>query len=140
MEIMRVMSICPHDPMAARALSTAPSKLAKHLANKLTNLNDKGKQKGQEDESDSEAKRLASMRAVNGTSQTLSNVVQSGKKLTGGTVSRTTLNTVVFSTAEVAKHLGVLRWISPGDIDVERAALIVLGQLLVLEVVPRSTT
>ena len=136
--------------MATRTRSSAPSRhppkfrnldltadqLSKDLADKLTINNDKGKQKGRGEESHPEAKKLTSMRAVNGASQTLSNVAQSGwKKSIGGTMSKTTLNTIASSAAEAAKHLRVLRRISPGDIDVERAALSVLGKLLVLEMV-----
>ena len=121
----------------SRKPETTPDQLAKDLAGKLKISNAKGKQKArEEDELDSEAKKLASMRAVNGASQTLSNIAQSGwTKSTGGIVSKTTLNTVISSTVEATKHLGVLRRISPGDIDVERAALSVLGKLLVLEMV-----
>jgi len=116
-----------------RKPATTPDQLAKDLAGKLKISNAKGKQKVREDEElDSEAKKLVSMRAVNSASQTLSNVAQSGWKKSTGGVSKTT---VVSSAAEAAKHLGVLRRISHGDIDVERAALSVLGKLLVLEMV-----
>src|SRR5258705_10254051 len=139
--------------MATRTHSSAPSRhpsksrkpaltadqLAKDLADNLSIDNGKRKQKDQEDHwqvTNSEAKKLVSMRAVNSASQTLSNVTQSDwKKSTGGTSSKTTLNTVVSSAAEAAKHLRVLRRISPGDIDVERAALSILGKLIVLEMV-----
>lgn len=73
------------------------------------------------------------MRAVNAALQTLSNVYQSGwKKSTGGASSKTT---VVSSAAEAAKYLGILRRTSPGDLDVERAALSVVGKLMALEMV-----
>src|SRR5258708_31849818 len=94
----------------SRKPETTPDQLAKDLAVKLKLNNAKGKQKVREDEElDSEAKKLVSMRAVNGASQTLSNVAQSGWKKSTGGVSKTTVNTIVSSAAEAAKHLGVLR-------------------------------
>jgi len=117
-------------------LAATPDELAKDLASKLKISNANGKQKAREEEElDFEAKKLVSMRAVNGASQTLSNVARSGWKRSTGGVSKTTVNTVVSSAAEAAKHLGVLRRISPGDIDVERAASSVLGKLFALEMV-----
>lgn len=134
--------------MATRTRPAAPSKksrkpaptadqLAKDLANKLSITDVKGKQNSrEEEESNSEENKIASMRAVNAASLTLSSVVQSGwKKSIGGASSKTALNTVVSSAADATKHFGVLRYISPGDVDVERAALSVLGKLIVLEMV-----
>jgi len=111
-------------------------KLAKELSETLTVSDGKGKQKVDSNRGP-EATKLASMRAVNTASQALLNVVQSGwkKSSSSGGSSKVPLETVNSAAADAAKHLGILRRISPGDIDVERAAVSVLGKLMTLEMV-----
>lgn len=129
--------IRPRQPSKPRKPALTADQLAKDLAHNLHIDNVRGKEKGPEEEkSGTGGKKLNSMRAVNTASQALSGVVQSGwKRSSGGSSSKATLNTVVSSASEAAKHLGILRRISPGDIDVERAALSVLGKLIILEMV-----
>ena len=124
-------------PSKSRKPALTADQLAKDLAHTLHISNVKGKEKGpEEEESKIGGKKLDSMRAVNKASQTLSGVAESGwKQSSGGSSSKATLNTVVSSASEITKHLGTLRRISPGDIDVERAALSSLGKLIVLEMV-----
>jgi len=117
--------------------ASAADKLAKEHSETLTISDVKGKQKVDLNQSP-EATKLASMRAVNTASQSLSNVVQSGwkkSKSSSGGSSKVPLETVNSAAADAAKHLGILRRISPGDIDVERAAVSVLGKLMALEMV-----
>nr|GAT53299.1 cysteine peptidase C50 [Mycena chlorophos] len=76
--------------------------------------------------------RVASMRAVNAASQDLSSLLQTGWRKSADPKSPAATKA---STAAVAaaKHLAILRDVSPGDVDVERAAGSVLGKLVVLE-------
>lgn len=99
-----------------------PEQLAGELATKLTI-------------SDPNAK-LASMRAVNAASQTLSGIVQSGwKKSTADGASKATLTSATSAATSAAKHLKQLCGLAPNEVDVERAAISVLGKLVVLEIV-----
>ena len=76
------------------------------------------------------------MHAVNTASQSLSAVVQSGWKANDTTPSgKKTLSGVMTSAEAASKALIELREISPGDIDVERAASSVVGKLIALELV-----
>jgi separase len=84
--------------------------------------------------------RLAAMRSVNTASQNLSAVVQSGWKLKTGSTGKmaTTSRSVNTSVASISKSLRDLRDISPGGVDVERAAVSVVGKLIALEMVSGS--
>ncbi|KAJ7653310.1 cysteine peptidase C50 [Mycena polygramma] len=83
-----------------------------------------------------EERRVSAMRAVNTASQELSNTVQSGWKRSSDVPpskrSPAFVSTHVSATA-AAKQLALLREISPGDLDIERAAGSVLGKLVALE-------
>jgi len=114
--------------------ASAVDKLAKELSETLIVSDGKGKQKVDSNRGP-EATKLASMRAVNTASQALLNVVQSGWKKSSGGSSKVPLETVNSAAGDAAKHLGILRRISPGDTDVERAAVSVLGKLITLEMV-----
>jgi len=84
-------------------------------------------------------KRISAMRAVNGASQGLSAVMKSGWKAPGvePTVKKSaaTLHEAFGLAASARTALGDLRVSSPGDVDVERAAISVAGKLLSLEMV-----
>ena len=117
--------------------ATTTDQLVSDLVSKLTVNDVKGKKK---EESPVDTK-LLSMRAVNTASQSLTAVVQSGwKKSTSDGTSRTTLATVNSSSSSAAKHLAILRGLSPGDVDVERAAMSTLGKLVTLDMVRVWTT
>jgi len=79
------------------------------------------------------------MRAINGASQGLTAVVKSGWKAPSVEPSRkkpTTAQYEAFGLATSARSaLGDLRVISPEDVDVERAAISVVGKLLSLDMV-----
>ncbi|KAF7338167.1 Cysteine peptidase C50 [Mycena venus] len=83
-----------------------------------------------------EEQRVSAMRAVNSASQELSSIVQSGwrrssdvppSKKSPGFANASASATLA------AKHLAVLRDMSPGDLDIERAAGSVSGKLVALE-------
>ena len=81
------------------------------------------------------------MRAVNTASQGLTVVMKSGWKAPSVEPSRKTSTTALHETFDLATSarsaLGDLRVISPGDVDVERAAISVAGKLLSLDMVSR---
>ena len=84
-------------------------------------------------------RRVLAMRTVNGASQGLSTVMKTGWKAPGEdlAVKKSAANThEAFGLATSARAaLGDLRAISPGDVDVERAAITVAGKLLSLDMV-----
>ncbi|KAF8212071.1 peptidase family C50-domain-containing protein [Mycena galopus ATCC 62051] len=100
----------------------------------------KGKEKAT---STPEEQRVSAMRTVNSASQELSNIVKSGwrkssdvpplKKSPG-------FGDATASATLVAEHLALLRDMSPGDLDIERAAGSVLGKLIVLEMFDAALT
>jgi separase len=84
--------------------------------------------------------RISAMHAVNNASQGLTTVMKSGwKALSSGTPLKSATPThEAFGLAASARAaLEDLRMISPGDADVERAAISVAGKLLSLEMVRR---
>jgi separase len=84
-------------------------------------------------------RRISVMRAVNGASQGLTAVMNSGWKAPSVEPSKkksTATPHEAFGLAASARSaLGDLRVISPGDADVERAAISVAGKLLSLDMV-----
>jgi len=120
--------------MASRATKTSSisaDKLAEQLASRLTISNDKGKQKASGTPTQDEI-RVCAMKAVNSASQALSTVVQSGWKKSTGKASPPSVAT---SVAAAVKNLAVLRKICPNEVDIERAAMSLLGKLVALELV-----
>lgn len=124
--------------------TAAADQLADALATRLTISAAKGKKKALESherESSDEEKRVASMRAVNAASQTLSSVVQSGwKKSTDVPARRQTtkkgsLSTAMDAAEAASRHLAVLRSLSPNDLNVERAAISIVGKLVSIDMV-----
>ncbi|PPQ82925.1 hypothetical protein CVT24_008809, partial [Panaeolus cyanescens] len=118
-------------PTKPKSTASITDQLADQLATKLVIESAKGKQKAEG--SDGEATKLTAMRAVNASSQTLSGVVQSGWKKSASQAAKSTLSTVNTAVSTCTKHLAILRKLSPDDLDVERAALSVLGKLVALE-------
>ncbi|KAJ7273284.1 cysteine peptidase C50 [Mycena rebaudengoi] len=83
-----------------------------------------------------EEQRLSAMRAVNAASQALSEVVKSGWRRSADALPSKRSPAFVSASASaalVAKHLALLRGMSPHDLDIERAAGSVLGKLVALE-------
>jgi separase len=84
-------------------------------------------------------RRILAMRTVNGASQGLSTVMKTSWKAPSEdpAVKKSAANThEAFGLATSARtSLGELRAISPGDVDVERAAITVAGKLLNLDMV-----
>lgn len=131
---LRKTSTIRRQPLKPKlAGSITADQLVTELVSKLT-LNDvKGKRKAEEPIVDT---KLSSMRAVNAASQSLGAVVQSGwKKSNASSASRTTLTTIKNSASSAENHLSILRKLTPGNVDVERAAVSVLGKLVSLEMV-----
>ena len=84
-------------------------------------------------------RRVSIMRAVNSGSQGLTGLIKSGWKAPSvdpsGKKSTTALHEAFGLVTSVRSALGDLRVISPGDVDVERAAISVAGKLLSLDMV-----
>ncbi|KAJ7172324.1 cysteine peptidase C50 [Mycena filopes] len=130
-----------------RPVSTRPKKrvnasadeiVAKMSSLALSNPKSKGKEKATPTP---EEQRVSAMRAVNSASQELSNVVQSGWKRSSDVPPSKKSPAFVAASASAtlaAKHLPLLRQVSPGDIDIERAAGSVLGKLIALEMFDAS--
>ncbi|KAF8623833.1 hypothetical protein AX15_006159 [Amanita polypyramis BW_CC] len=112
--------------------------LANAMATKLTisdGINSKkGKQKALEPKLSDEEKRVVSMRAVNAASQMLSTTVQSGPRKGSEVISKSGTTSGVIDAAESAlMHLRFLRSLSPNDLNVEKAAISILGKFVTLE-------
>ncbi|KAF9456116.1 peptidase family C50-domain-containing protein [Collybia nuda] len=83
--------------------------------------------------------RLSAMRSVNSASQELSAIIKSGWKRSSNTAAlKQNLRDVTRLTALANEGLAELRRISPRDVDVERAAVSVLGKLVALEMFNES--
>lgn len=110
--------------------------LADAIATQLT-ISDGKKGKQKEQIPSNEEKLVASMRAVNAASQVLSDLVQSGWKRTAETtqLKKGSVSIAVDAAESASKHLAILRSLSPSDINVERAAISLLGKFMTLEMV-----
>ncbi|GLB42455.1 putative peptidase family C50 [Lyophyllum shimeji] len=117
-------------PKSTRPAGLSVNRLAEQLASGLTIADAKGKKKAPA--LTEEETRLESMRAVNAASQALSAAMQSGWKKSSGKQSSESASAAA-SSAAAAKHLALLRQASSGSLDVERAAMSVLGKLVALE-------
>ncbi|KAI0360283.1 hypothetical protein OH77DRAFT_1393661 [Trametes cingulata] len=73
------------------------------------------------------------MRAVNSASKSLSAIQESGWKASDAKSDKTTAAAAVKHATSARKELGVLRELSPGEVDVERAASSLVGKLIALE-------
>lgn len=136
---------------ANKISKTAPpnaDQLADQLASELVIADSKGKRR----ELSPEQQKLESMKAINTASQALSATIHSGWKASrhaapaaGNALTKEARDTkelsaqVWRSVAEVEKHLRLLRkWNVDGEpinLDVERAAVSILGKFVVLELV-----
>lgn len=128
----------------SRALSKPASdtdKLAAQLATTLS-LGDDTKGKGKQKALSVEEQKLEAMRMVNDASQKLSGVMQSGWKesLEKGKKARSEPAAKAHeASVAAARHLDFLRSLSTGDLNVERAAMSILGKLVALDMVSRIT-
>jgi separase len=120
-----------------KAASVSTEDVTHRLASTLTISNAKGVGAGGPESI--QDRRISVMRAVNGASQGLTAVVKSGWKAPSVELSMkksTATRHEAFSLAASARSaLGDLRAISPGDVDVERAAISVAGKLLSIDMV-----
>jgi hypothetical protein len=118
--------------------TVSADQLADALASQLT-ISDgkKGKRKEAEPSVSDGEKLITSMRAVNAASQALSALAQSGWRRSTETklVKKGSMSSAVDASESASKHLAVLRSLSPSDINVERAAISVLGKLVTLDMV-----
>ncbi|TFK73377.1 hypothetical protein BDN72DRAFT_956580 [Pluteus cervinus] len=117
------------------ALPTA-AQLADQLASGLTISNVKGKGKSLSPDQ----RRAESMRAINSASQSLSASVQAGWKASKHLPKDATAR-VMQSINDAEEHLALLRGSTSGDInlDIERAAVSILGKLISLELFDIAT-
>jgi separase len=123
-----------------KAVSVSTDDVTRRLASTLTISNVKGV--GTEYSGALESiqdRRISIMRAVNSASQGLTTVMKSGWKAPSvepsGKKSTTALHEALGLATSARSALGDLRVISPGDVDVERAANSVAGKLLSLDMV-----
>ncbi|KAG6876650.1 hypothetical protein C0993_001514 [Termitomyces sp. T159_Od127] len=112
---------------SSRSIGVSVDNLAEHLTSNLVISNAKGKQKATT--LSEEQLRLEAMRAVNSASQQLSAAIQSGWKRSSCRNSTRVVTAVTTAT----KHLATLRQNGPGNVDIERVAMTVLGKLVSLE-------
>lgn len=119
----------------SKSTMTSPDELADQLASNLTISNKTRKPRA----FPVEETRLAKMRLINSTSQSLSNTIKSGWKASKDDVGNksSTSSGVSMSATTAKKALQELRTICPGDVDVERAASSIVGKLIALEMVRR---
>ncbi|KAL0960162.1 hypothetical protein HGRIS_011797 [Hohenbuehelia grisea] len=103
------------------AIDELSNRLQKGL--QLSDAKSKGKQKATtRSPPDPEQLRISAMRTVNAASQRLSELAQAGRKSASAAECAST----------ASKALQELRGLSPGDVDVERAAASVVGKLITL--------
>jgi separase len=131
--------------MGGKAAAAVPTEELTHKLASTLNISKAKNARNRVAEEHSEApkysqdNRISAMRAVNGASQGLTAVMKSGWKApsTGTTVKKSaTPAHEAFGLAISARAaLEELRMISPGDVDVERAAISVAGKLLSLDMV-----
>ncbi|KAK0494593.1 cysteine peptidase C50 [Armillaria luteobubalina] len=112
--------------------TSAVDRLADQLASGLSITNAKGKEKAQTPVLSAERQRVAAMRSVNSASQSLASIIASGWKRSTGDSPRK-LTEAKSAATSAAIHIASLRELCPGDIDVERAAMSVLGKLVALD-------
>ena len=129
-----------------KAAAVSEGDITKRLASTLTISKAKGARNGAATEhsgagaqKSSQDKRVSAMRAVNAASQGLTSVIKTGWKAPRAEPSAqksTAARHEAFGLAASARTaLGDLRVLSPGDVDVERAAISVAGKLLSLDMV-----
>lgn len=127
-----------------KAAPVSAGDITNRLASTLTISKAKGARKGAATEhsgapKSTQDKRVSAMCAVNAASQGLTSVMKSGWKAprTEPSAKKSTAAThEAFDLAASARTtLGDLRVLSPGDVDVERAAISVAGKLLSLDMV-----
>ena len=133
----------PRRPLLSRSVSETGKQVAEDLANalatKLTISGSKGKRKTAPEVVSEDDLRISAMRSVNSASQELSKVVRSGWKKSLSNFSTTTLSNAESSALTAEENLCVLRRICLQDMDVERAAVSVLGKLVTLDMVSPSS-
>ncbi|KAK0203498.1 cysteine peptidase C50 [Desarmillaria ectypa] len=105
--------------------------LADQLASGLSITNAKGKEKAQTPALSVERQKVSAMRAVNSASQSLASIVASGWKRSTSDSPRKLTEAKSAATSAVT-HIASLRELCPG-VDVERAAMSVLGKLVALD-------
>ena len=129
-----------------KAAPVSAGDIANTLASTLTISKAKGARNGAATEhseapKSTQDKRVAAMRAVNAASQGLTSVMKSGWKAPraepSAKKSTATTHEAFDLAASARTTLGDLRVLSPGDVDVERAAISVAGKLLSLDMVSR---
>ena len=114
--------------------STSPDDLADKLATTLTISDSKGKRRAAAPTP--EERKANAMRAVNLASKSLSAILESGWKASEAKpADRTTASTITKHAAAARKDLTLLRELSPGEVDLERAASSIVGKLISLEMV-----
>ena len=123
-----------------KAVSVSADDLTRRLASTLTISNAKGVGTDYSGAPEStQDRRISIMRAVNSTSQRLTAVMKSGWKAPSVEPSRKKSTTALHEAFGLATSVRIalrdLRVISPGDVDVERAANSVAGKLLSLDMV-----
>ncbi|OCH85114.1 hypothetical protein OBBRIDRAFT_891378 [Obba rivulosa] len=122
-------------PASTEALATQlATKL--HISDSPQDVKGKAKANGKPSPLSAEQRRTEAMLAVNSASKSLSSLVQSGWKAgSGSKLSKQSRQDV--SSTELARSarggLRQLRELSPGDVDIERAASSVVGKLVSLE-------
>ena len=127
-----------------KATAVSEGDITKRLASTLTISKAKGARNGAATEHSgaqkpTQDKRVSAMRAVNAASQGLTSVMKTGWKAPRAEPSAqksTAARHEAFGLAASARMaLADLRVLSPGDVDVERAAISVAGKLLSLDMV-----
>ncbi|KAJ3827682.1 cysteine peptidase C50 [Lentinula raphanica] len=122
--------------------TSEPDFLAAQLARTLT-IKDPTTSKGKQKAIFPEEKKLDSMRMVNGASQQLSDLAQSGwkKSSEAGNKRKSESETKALeASSTAARHLAFLRSTSNGDLNVERAAISIVGKLVALELFGSALT
>ncbi|KAJ3742013.1 cysteine peptidase C50 [Lentinula detonsa] len=117
-------------------LVSDPDSLATQFAKTLT-INDRTTSKGKQKATSTEEKKLEAMRMVNSASQQLSTIAQSGWKRSsdaGNKRKSEAAASALEASSTAARHLAFLRSVSDGDLNVERAAMSIIGKLVALEI------
>ena len=134
----RIRSIVPRTAKTTTSKSKPVSAdgLADALASKLTISETKGK--GKAVERTSQERKANAMRAVNAASKSLSALLEQRSKASRAKPDRAATESIMRQAKSARKDLNVLRELSSGEVDIERAASSMVGKLINLQMVCRG--
>ena len=127
------------NPFCIKSRETGGWRPHRCIGHKVNHSGSKGKQKAALEVISKDELWVSAMQSVNLASQELSNIVRSGWKKSLSNFSKTTLSNAKSSALMAEENLCVLRRICLQDMDMERAAVSILGKLVTLDMVSSNS-